>query len=110
MADHEAHWDHRGIYAEYAAVRLFEYQRVGTIGPGKSLAVPAEPFEQAIYRMACPPEPFEQAIYRRAGFHALPPPRSYHGRHLDRGQRVEKGECRLGSGAAFKLMQPLGWL
>jgi hypothetical protein len=28
----------------------------------------------------------------------------------ERGQRVEKGECRLGRGAAFKLMQPLGWL
>ena len=42
----QAHWNHRGIYAEYAAVRLFEYQRVGTIGPGKSLAAPAEPFER----------------------------------------------------------------
>ena len=92
----QAHWNHRGIYAEYAAVRLFEYQRVGTIGPGKSLAVPAEPFKQAIHRMA--------------GFHALAPPRSYHGRHFERGQRVEEGECRLGRGAAFKLMQPLGWL
>ena len=49
------------IYAEYATFRLFEYQRVGTIRPGKSLAVPADPFEQAIYRMA--------------GFYALAPAR-----------------------------------
>ncbi len=52
---------------------------MGTIGPGKSFAVPAEPFEQAIYRMA--------------GFHALAPPRSYHGRDFDRWQRVEEGKC-----------------
>jgi hypothetical protein len=96
VAEHEAHWDHRGIYAENATFRLFEYQRVGTIRSGKSLAVPAEPFEQAIHRMA--------------GFHPLAPPRSYHGGHLYWGQRVEEGECRLSRGAAFKLMQPLGRL
>src|SRR3954466_2765835 len=96
MADHETQWDHRGIYAEYAAVRLFEYQRVGTIGPGKSLAVAAEPFEQAIYRMA--------------GFHALAPPRSYHGRHLRAGAASRKRRvpprswCRFQADAAAGLL------
>src|SRR5215203_3980242 len=81
VPNHETDWDHRRIYVEYATFRLFEYQRVGTLGPGKSLAVPAEPLEQAIHRMA--------------GVQALPPPRSYHGRHVDRRQRVEEGGlCR----------------
>jgi hypothetical protein len=91
VADHEGDWDHRGIYVEYGTFRL--YQGVGTIGSGKSLSVPTEQLDQAIERMA--------------GFHALPPPRSYHRRYLDRRQRVEEGERSLRRGAAFKLMQPL---
>ena len=96
MPAHEGHWDHRRIYAEYATFRLLEYQRVSTIRSSKSLAVPAEPFEQAIHRMA--------------GFNPVSPPRSYHGGHLDWGKRVEESKSRLRRGAAFKLPQSLGWL
>ena len=79
MANHETDWDRRGIYAEYAAFRVLENQWIGTLWPAKSFAVPAEPFEQAIDRMA--------------GFNALAAPRSYQGRRLDRRKRVEKASA-----------------
>jgi hypothetical protein len=83
---HEAYRNHCGIYAEYATSRPVKYQRVGSVRPGKSLTVPTKPFEQTVDRMP--------------GFDAPAPPRSHHGGDLDRGQRVEEGECRLGRCAA----------